>query len=112
MPDGSRSAPTVRTTRKCSARVGYDDKINVDGFGLIHTEFVDQLVLLPSMRLQKTNPAHVTRTGNGVNYTVNYTYTYDGANRPRSRFGDMLMQSGADAGQHVQLLRQYSYCDE
>lgn len=86
----------------------YDTKLNVDGFSLIHTEFGDHLVLLPGVQLQKGNPARVTRTGDGVNYIINYTYTYDG-NRPRTKIGDLLFTNGSDAGKHFQTLSQFSY---
>lgn len=89
----------------------YDDKINVDGFGLIHDEFFDHLVLLPAVQLQKGNPAHVTHTGDGDNFTVDYTYTYDSRKRPLARSGDLAFLTGQDAGQHFQLSDVFSYYD-
>src|SRR5689334_8779876 len=65
----------------------YDAGINVDGFGLIHNDFFDHLVLLPGVQLQVTNPRRETRTGDGLNYVVDYTYTYDNQNRPLSKLG-------------------------
>src|SRR4051812_46443425 len=59
----------------------YDTKLNVDAFSVLHTEFFQHMLLLP-VRLQKGNPARVTRTGDGVNYTVDYAYTFDASNRP------------------------------
>ena len=58
----------------------YDNKINVDGFSLIHNDFFDHLVLLPEVQLQKNNPGKETRTGDGLNYVVNYTYVYNNDN--------------------------------
>jgi hypothetical protein len=87
----------------------YDDKINVDAFGLIHDDFFDHLVLLPPVQLQKGNPAHVTHTGDGDNFTVEYTYTYDGQNRPLSTSGDLEFLTGQNAGQHFQLSTVFSY---
>jgi hypothetical protein len=90
---------------------GYDDKINVDAFNLIHDEFFDHLVLLPGVQLQKGNPAHVTHTGDGDNYTVDYTYTYDRRNRPVASSGDLAFLTGPDAGQHFPLSTTFSYYD-
>jgi hypothetical protein len=87
----------------------YDDKINVDAFGLIHDDFFDHLVLLPPVQLQKGNPARVTHTGDGDNFTVEYTYTYDGQNRPLSTSGDLEFLTGQNAGQHFQLSTVFSY---
>jgi hypothetical protein len=87
----------------------YDDRINVDAFGLIHDDFFDHLVLLPAVQLQTRNPAHVTHTGDGDNYTVDYTYTYDGRNRPLTRSGDLAFLTGQNAGQHFQLSATFSY---
>ncbi|HJP60505.1 MAG TPA: hypothetical protein VJ865_10910, partial [Gemmatimonadaceae bacterium] len=55
----------------------YDDKLNVDDFDLLHPGFFDKLLLLPGVKLQKNNPGRVVRTGDGDQYTVDYTYTYD-----------------------------------
>lgn len=87
----------------------YDDGINVDAFSLIHDDFFDHLVLLPAVQLQKGNPAHVTHTGDGDNYTVDYIYTYDSRNRPLARTGDLAFLTGHDAGQHFQLFATFSY---
>jgi hypothetical protein len=38
----------------------YDNKVNVDGFSLIHDDFFDHLVLLPGVQLQKGNPGRQT----------------------------------------------------
>jgi hypothetical protein len=90
---------------------GYDDKINVDAFDLLHDDFFDHLVLLPRVQLQKGNPAHVAHTGDGDNYTVDFTYTYDGMNRPRAKAGDLAFLTGSDAGQHFQVTTTFSYYD-
>jgi len=76
----------------------YDEGINVDGFSLIHSEFFDHLVLLPGVRFQVGNPASVTRSGSGVNYHINYTYTYDSSRRPTSKHGEGTLLNGTDAG--------------
>lgn len=87
----------------------YDAGINVDGFSLIHNEFFDHLVLLPDVRLQRTNPAAVTRTGSGDNYHVDYTYTYDDANRPLTKRGDVLFLSGPNAGRRFGTSTTFAY---
>jgi len=73
-------------------------ELNVDGFSLIHNEFFDHLFLLHGVQLQKNNPGKETRTGDGVNYTVDYTYTYDSRNAPLTKKGDLLMLNGATGG--------------
>jgi len=89
----------------------YDNGINVDAFGLIHDDFFDHLVLLPAVHLQKSNPGRVTRTGDGDNYTVDYTYTYDARNRPLATRGDLVFTTGSSAGQHFQVGSVFSYYD-
>jgi hypothetical protein len=105
---GSRLTELERDRRVTGGFIIDKTKLNVDGFSLIHTEFGDHLVLLPGVQLQKGNPGRVTRTGDGVNYIINYTYSYDG-NRPLSKSGDSLFTNGSDAGTHFQTLSQFSY---
>ena len=87
----------------------YDAKINVDGFSLIHDDFFDHLVLLPGVQLQKGNPRRVTRTGDGLTFTVDYTYTYDDSNRPLTKTGDVRIANGPDAGRHVPTSSVFTY---
>jgi hypothetical protein len=87
----------------------YDDGINVDGFSLIHNDFFDHLVLLPAVQLQKGNPRRETFSGDGDNYTVDYTYTYDAGNRPLTKSGDFTFLTGQDAGKHFPTLSIFSY---
>ena len=87
----------------------YDTGINVDAFGLLHDEFFDHLVLLPRVQLQKGNPARVTRTGDGVNYRVEYSYLYDGLNRPREKTGTLTMTNGSMAGQQFSVAASFTY---
>ena len=89
----------------------YDNGINVDAFTLIHNDFFDHLVLLPTVQLQKSNPRRVTRTGDADNYTVDYSYFYDGLNRPREAIGDLAFTTGTSAGQHFQVASVFSYYD-
>jgi hypothetical protein len=87
----------------------YDAGINVDGFGLIHNDFFDHLVLLPGVVLQKGNPARVTHTGDGDNYTVDNVYTYDDRNRPLTSVGDLVFLNGSHAGQHFRTQSSFTY---
>jgi hypothetical protein len=87
----------------------YDNKLNVDGFDLLHPDFFDHLVLVPTIQLQKNNPGKVTRTGDGPNFINNYTYTYTDKNAPLTRHGDLVFSSGADAGQTFTTNSFYSY---
>lgn len=87
----------------------YYNGINVDGFGLIHDDFFDHLVLLPQVQLQKGNPRRQTRTGDGLNLVVDYTYTYDDQNRPRLKSGAVTILNGPDAGRQIQISTAFSY---
>ena len=87
----------------------YDSGINVDGFGLIHDDFFDHFVLLPGVVLQKTNPRRETRTGDGLTYVVDYTYAYDGAGRPVTKTGDLVITGGGQVGTRVQTRSAFTY---
>ena len=87
----------------------YDGKINVDGFSLIHNEFFDHLVLLPGVHLQVGNPSGVTRSGSGINYHIDYTYTYDSANRPITKHGEGILLAGTGAGDRFETNATFSY---
>jgi hypothetical protein len=87
----------------------YDDKVNVDGFDLLHSEFFDHLFLLSDVQLQKNNPGTETYTGDGDNYTVNYTYTYNGKNAPLTKTGDLVFLTGPLTGRHYALGTTFSY---
>jgi hypothetical protein len=87
----------------------YDDNINVDGFGLIHDEFFDHLVLLPGVQLQKGNPAKQTHSGDGLNYRVDFTYGYDDQNRPLTKSGELIFLNGPDAGRRFQTSSTFTY---
>jgi hypothetical protein len=87
----------------------YDTGVNVDGFSLLHDEFFDHLVLLPDLQLQKGNPRRETRTGDGINYVVDYTYTYDGSNRPLTKLGAGTLTNGTNAGQQFQTSAVFTY---
>jgi hypothetical protein len=87
----------------------YDLNVNVDGFGLIHNDFFDHVVLLPDVQLQKGNPARETFTGGGTDYRFDYTYTYDENKRPLARQGTATILTGPDAGRTIPLSTVFSY---
>lgn len=74
----------------------YDSKMNADGFSLIHEED-EHLLLLPGTSLQQNNPQKVTRTGDGINYEINYSYTYNNKQMPLTRNGIMHFTNSPDA---------------
>jgi len=103
---GNQTAATFTTTYS-----DYDDKKNVDAFSLLHPDQFHHLFLLPGVKIQLNNPRKEVRTGDGVHYQVDYTYTYDAANRPVIQNGDFQWTSGSDNGKHTQLHSDYSYYD-
>ena len=85
----------------------YDEGTNVDGFSLLH--FNDRhLVLLPGIKLQQNNPRKLSRSGDGVNYNISYSYTYE-KNLPLQKSGDMVITNGPDAGKHFMIGSTFSY---
>jgi hypothetical protein len=87
----------------------YDTGINVDGFDLIHSDFFDHLVVLPGVQVQKSNPRRQTRIGDGINFTVDFTYAYDDGNRPLTKTGDVMILNGSNAGQRLQISSLFTY---
>jgi len=87
----------------------YDDKINVDDFSLLLDGFHDHLFLLSGVHIQKNNPLKEVRTGDGVNYTVDYTYTYNNDGAPLTKNGELLFTNGGQSGQRFQTSTLYSY---
>lgn len=87
----------------------YDDKINTDDFDLLHPEFFDHLVLLPGVKLQKNNPRKETRNGDGDDYTVDYTYSYNGHETPLTKSGEFIYTSGVNAGRILHIRTDFTY---
>jgi hypothetical protein len=87
----------------------YDDKINVDDFMLLHDGIHDHLFLPSGFRIQKNNPRKEIRTGDGVNYSVDYTYTYNNDSAPLTKTGELVFTSGSQAGQEFQVNTSYTY---
>jgi hypothetical protein len=96
------------TTRKFEQ---YDDKVNSDAFSLLNPYQNQHLILLPAFTLQKNNPRRLIHTGDGVNYEVDYSYTYDAANRPLVKTGQVMFTSGSDIGKQIETQSTYSYDD-
>lgn len=88
---------------------GYDDKLNVDGFGLLHDEFFDHLVFLPGVQLQKGNAARVIRSGDGLNFQEDRVFQYDDRGRPVSMTGDFVELNGPTVGRHTPTSSSFSY---
>ena len=88
----------------------YDNKVNADGFSLLQTN-THELVLVPVTKLQINNARRNVRTGDGINYEVDYTYTYDAKGRPLVKTGDLKLTNGTNSGQHLDLLTTFSYYD-
>src|SRR5258706_3737127 len=87
----------------------YDSKINTDGFSLMHDEFFDHLVLLPGLKFQENNPIKLSHTGDGVNYKIDYTYTYNDLNAPLTKMGIGICLNGADSGKQFETSSVFSY---
>jgi hypothetical protein len=87
----------------------YDNKVNVDGFSVIHNEFFDHLLLLPNVQFQKNNPKKELFSAAETAYQINYVYTYNERNLPITKHGDGMITAGATAGQSIQTNASYSY---
>jgi hypothetical protein len=87
----------------------YDTRVNTDGFSLLHDEFFEHLVFLPNIQLQKNNPTKQARTGDGINYQIDYTYVYNDKNAPLEKRGSLTFSNGQNAGQTIQISSFYSY---
>lgn len=86
----------------------YENKVNTDGFMLVHDNN-DHLILLPRVKFQKNNPQKNVRTGDGLNYEITYTFTYNNLNRPIEKKGNAVFTSGPNAGQHFQTRAFFTY---
>jgi hypothetical protein len=55
------------------------------------------------------NPRREARTGDGLNFVVDYTYSYEPENRPISKRGALTITNGADAGRQIQTSSVFTY---
>jgi hypothetical protein len=88
---------------------GYDDKINVDDFSLIHDTFQDHLFLFQGFRLQKNNPRTETFSGPTTSYTIDYTYTYNENGTPAIKAWNQQFTAGSMSGTTFKTTTTYSY---
>ncbi|RYY90080.1 MAG: hypothetical protein EOO11_23610 [Chitinophagaceae bacterium] len=84
----------------------YDSAVNVDDFGLLKSFFEDVL-FLPSVRLQQHNPRHVTLLGPVNDFGIDYTFTYANG-LPATRDG-IMRQTRGGTGAPITLRSQYAY---
>lgn len=87
----------------------YDDKVNAEGFSLLHPDQFHHAFFLPSVKLQLNNARRNIRTGSGNNYEVDYTYTYDSEGQPTVKNGSLRFTSGPDKGKQFSLLTTYTW---
>ncbi len=88
----------------------YDDHVNADGFSLANNS-THEPILLPGTKIQLNNPRRVIHTGDGINFEINFTYTYDGKGRPAIKTGDLKFNNGVNAGRHFETRSTFSYYD-
>jgi hypothetical protein len=87
----------------------YDTKINKDDFMLLNEGGNPHVLIFPGLQIQKNNPHKIIRTGTGLHYTIDQTYTYSNKNVPLTKTGIVTINSGASAGQQFQSNTAYTY---
>ena len=87
----------------------YDDKINVDGFSLLHPDFFEHLFLLPGIKLQINNPRKETLTGDGLHLKIEHNYTYNEKNLPVIKSSNITITNGSDSGRVIHDNTTFSY---
>lgn len=85
----------------------FDNMLNVNDFEHLHLQD-NHLLLLPGVHLQWNNPLKNVRTGDGLNYEINYSYLYSNS-CPVQKNGDMLYTNGPDAGKHFNVGYTFTY---
>ena len=87
----------------------YDNKVNADGFSLLHTH-LHHPIFLPAIKLQLNNPGKDIRTGTKtLSYEANYTYTYDSAGRPLVKSGPIKWTAPQGGSGEFQSVTTFSY---
>jgi hypothetical protein len=61
------------------------------------------------VQLQRGNPGRQVHSGDGINFSVDYSYVYDDKNRPLTKNGDLTMLNGSDAGRRFQIQSTFTY---
>ena len=76
---------------------------------LLHGDFFDNLVLLPTVLLQKGNPATETvTTSTQVRVTTNF-FVFNSEKRPLAKVSELTVVSGPNAGSKATSQTFYSY---
>jgi hypothetical protein len=88
----------------------YDDHVNADGLSLAHNS-THEPILLPGTKIQLNNAGRLVHAGDGINFEINYSYTYDSKGRPTVKTGDLKFTNGSNAGQHFETQSTFSYYD-
>jgi len=88
----------------------YDDHANADGFSLANNS-THEPILLPGTKIQLNNPRRIIHSGDGINFEINYTYTYDSKGRPVIKAGNGSITNGPDAGRQFETQSTFSYYD-
>lgn len=86
----------------------YDDKTNVDDFYLLKGGFLENLLFLPQVKLQKNNPRNRQIISVENDYEITYVYQYQNA-LPTVKTATILQTRGTDAGRSIQTIDQFTY---
>lgn len=85
----------------------YDNKRNVDGFG-VAKDFSEHLILLPAVRVQINNPTRMKIVSGPNERTITYDYTYRDS-LPLQRNGTGQVTAGPNAGQSYTTQTTFTY---
>lgn len=85
----------------------YDNKMNVDGFG-IYQDFFDHLIFLPAVKFQQNNPTRMKVVSGPNERTIQHDYTYQGS-LPIQRNSTTQVTSGPGSGQNFTAQTTFSY---
>lgn len=86
----------------------YDETVNTDAFVWLQPE--DEIPApMPGIVLQLNNPRKLVRSGNGVNYTMDFVFHFGPGKIPLYRLGKGLFLTGTSAGQTFENNSNFSY---
>lgn len=86
---------------------GYDDGTNVDDFAMMK-DFMETLIYLPSVKLQKNNPRNELIIGTQNDFHITYSYQYSNK-LPQRKTGTMVQTRGGGTGQPFIFTEQFTY---
>jgi hypothetical protein len=86
----------------------YDDNINVEDFGLLKSFFED-LIYLPSVKLQKNNPRKLRISSSENEFEITYNFTYNDKKLPVEKQTTTKQIRGSNAGRVTTSTTTYSY---